>query len=691
MTMEQLKAHYARLSVLSDKIAADKGRGVLKGGQREPSTTEMKLNKITAPAVIVPEIRKTPEIPGIKPSDKASAANPDSSPAALPGAIGSVEGTMGTMASRKSAGPASNEARVAQTGNVSSYTTVGRSTVAGDTLSAAERVLDRIIARDKIAMVTDRNESLLQKIVRTMGETALRTGNIDLATEMAVASNALKAADAIGGAVESKIASLNRFMALEDAGHIKSAAGMVMADMLENDGIKEDYPTGSWYEDTIYDAGSGRYVPVNDSLASYNPEWLDKYAAKGAVDGFRAFIHNVGSAVRSNTLHYGEKGLASEAVAKGYVPSKEAYDALVSKLNWAKYNRMSELMGFGSRPAERLSGYTQGIGKETLPQYVSRYVRAWGPSGNFSNMVNAEKAVSKTGAAYLPWAYDKTSAEDGPGFFERWGRKLGTTGLTGIPAGIAMLAASRIPGMNATAARALLAGGAASTALGILPEVGDESGMISRGYNTLVRNPLTAGLFTAGGVAAERIGGAMFRRAEAAKTVERAQPRLKLLKTLSQSQAGLSPADAAELKALEDMARNVINTPALSRYEQMLPAAFTGAGAAGLAASEYSRPNSWLRDFTGAENRTILPTWNEAGPDQRGFYINPYIAGLGSAALGAGGMAAADYLISGKINPVKTFTTGAGAGLLGAGAAHLYNQFDVDYGRVAGERSRPVV
>lgn len=194
--------------------------------------------------------------------------------------------------------------------------------------------------------------------------------------------------------------------------------------------------------------------------------------------------------------------------------------------------------------------------------------------------------------------------------------------------------------VNPVVSTGLAATGAGALASGVAPEM-TGTGLLPGAYNVAVRNPLTTGMLA--GAAASGIHN----------------------RHISNSRTR-----AAGMNVLHNMA----------------PPVLAVGGAAGLGRVEYNRPNSWIRDLLGQTNRTILPSDHPSAGIHRYGRINPLYAGIGGAALGAGAQMLADRHISGKIDPVDALTMGAAGGVLGAGTGHLYNQYNVDYGKV----KRPV-
>jgi len=227
-------------------------------------------------------------------------------------------------------------------------------------------------------------------------------------------------------------------------------------------------------------------------------------------------------------------------------------------------------------------------------------------------------------------------------------------------------------------------GGAAA----IAPEIKGD-GLISKVYNTAVRNPVTTGLTVAS------IGaglGSHFMKMPKVVNPEWTTANNAFESAVRKLVRGNVPASTYTLpknphiRMVEDAAR-------LAMKEHLGQAAgVLGSGAlGGVIVNEYDRPNSWGKDFMGGTNRTVLPSDNPYAATQRPKVYNPYVYSALGGIGGAGLSMIGQQLAKGSINPMDVAIAGMGGSTIGGGGAYLANQLNVDYNKVKTNRSKPVI
>lgn len=259
--------------------------------------------------------------------------------------------------------------------------------------------------------------------------------------------------------------------------------------------------------------------------------------------------------------------------------------------------------------------------------------------------------------------------------------------------------------------RGLLAGGLGTAGAGAagMRDWGDS--LSGRFMNMVGRNPLTVG-------AAAGVGAAAVMRSGDLNALARYKEHSKKIADYKRQVAQLEPGTARSAAARDALNRKIA-TQTQSFYgsnpgvrarglpmgyftnpasgplpgEDAIPAAAIGLGL-GLLGKEYNRPRSWLRDYTGGTNVSIIPASAPGAESQRmgGRALNPWAMGAGAGAAGMAG----HYLLSqglGLDSPsIPTILgTGAAAALTGAGAANLYNYLGVQYPNVDRPRSKDFI
>lgn len=294
----------------------------------------------------------------------------------------------------------------------------------------------------------------------------------------------------------------------------------------------------------------------------------------------------------------------------------------------------------------------------------------------------------------VPYIYDKTSAQlkEGDGWFDRIRKQLPgiAAGAGALGVGLAMRKpgkvlphlAGNLPRGGSYAGRmlqaALIPGGAAALGGGLVG-LGryDNSSTLGAVLNAYGNNPLAAGLLAGSlgsGAEALRVKNLMKVAKQAHEAIPKQAPNININNTVLNTAERIAR-DAR--RPLVDMglagSLDVVPDQIFETGMRNLPTALGVAGAGALAASEFRRPNSWLRDLFGITNRTVLPGSYYPGS------VNPLMAGAASGIIGAGAHMIGDYAASGSTPSLKHLGTGLATGGLGVLGGNLYNTYRIDY------------